>query len=316
VITMNNKTRILPALSILAALLLAWPSMAVAQPTNADFQQAVAAYQQAPSADSYAKVIKMAAATDQLPAVPEEARKHFMRGAALFKDAKSQDDFKLVSDEFSQAVRLAPWWPEALYNLALVTEAANDYAQSSADLKFYQLFKLSDAEARSVQDKIYGLEAKAEKAVKDKELAAEGAARDRELAAHKAVEDQRAQQQAAAANKARQQEEFLRKINGAEYIRNEVGSDKEVKWIYDVAGDKITSGYVILRVYDRDDPEKKREGVWTMDDSFKIEGRTLRAFYGNGPTEDPDYTGVISDDGMMLTIWIRGTNPRVAKRVR
>ena len=86
---MNNKTRILPALSILAALLLAWPSMAVAQPTNADFQQAVAAYQQAPSADSYAKVIKMAAATDQLPAVPEEARKHFMRGAALFKDAKS-----------------------------------------------------------------------------------------------------------------------------------------------------------------------------------------------------------------------------------
>jgi len=105
---MNNKTRIPPALSIAAALMLAWPSPAVAQPTNADFQQVVTAYQQTPSSETYEKVIKMAAAMEQLPAVPTEARRHFVMGATMFKDAKSQEDFRQASAEFSQAVRLAP----------------------------------------------------------------------------------------------------------------------------------------------------------------------------------------------------------------
>jgi len=69
--TMDNQTRILRALSIFAALLLAWPLMAVAQPTDADFQQAVAAYQQSPSNAKAAQIIKLAAAMDQLPPIPE-----------------------------------------------------------------------------------------------------------------------------------------------------------------------------------------------------------------------------------------------------
>jgi len=113
--------------------------MAVAQPTDADFQQAVAAYQQSPSNAKAAQIIKLAAAMDQLPPIPEEARKHFVRGAALFKDAKSPDDFKQVIDEFMQATRLAPWWPEARYNLALAFEAAGEYAWAIDKLKLYQL---------------------------------------------------------------------------------------------------------------------------------------------------------------------------------
>jgi len=167
--TMDNQTRILRALSIFAALLLAWPLMAVAQPTDADFQQAVAAYQQSPSNAKAAQIIKLAAAMDQLPPIPEEARKHFVRGAALFKDAKSPDDFKQVIDEFMQATRLAPWWPEARYNLALAFEAAGEYAWAIDKLKLYQLFKLPEAEARAVQDKIHALEAKQEKAAKEAE---------------------------------------------------------------------------------------------------------------------------------------------------
>jgi len=166
---MDNQTRILRALSIFAALLLAWPLMAVAQPTDADFQQAVAAYQQSPSNAKAAQIIKLAAAMDQLPPIPEEARKHFVRGAALFKDAKSPDDFKQVIDEFMQATRLAPWWPEARYNLALAFEAAGEYAWAIDKLKLYQLFKLPEAEARAVQDKIHALEAKQEKAAKEAE---------------------------------------------------------------------------------------------------------------------------------------------------
>jgi len=139
---------------------------APAQTTDAAFQQAVAAYQQSPSDAKAAQIIKMAAAMDQLPPIPEEARKHFVRGAALFKAAKSPEDFNQVSVEFLQSVRLAPWWPEARYNLALAREAAGDYPTAIAKLKLYQLFKLPETEARAVQDKIHALEAKQEKAAK------------------------------------------------------------------------------------------------------------------------------------------------------
>lgn len=82
-------------------------------------------------------------------------------GTTLFKEAKTADDFTQVEGEFKQAADLAPQWPEARYNLALTKEAAGDYSGATADLKLYQQFKLSESEARTVQDTIYALEAKA-----------------------------------------------------------------------------------------------------------------------------------------------------------
>lgn len=106
-----------------------------------------------------------ATATSPAP-IPEEARKHFVMGVTLFKEAKTSDDFAQVESQFKRAVDLAPQWPDARYNLALSKEAAGDYAGALADLKIYQQFSLSDADARTAQDKIYALEAKAEEAVK------------------------------------------------------------------------------------------------------------------------------------------------------
>lgn len=113
------------------------------------------------------------------PPISEEARKHFVMGTTLFKDAKTADDFSQVVSEFKQAADLAPQWPDARYNLALAKEAAGDYSGAMADLKLYQQFKLSDAEARTVQDKLYALEAKsrraAQKNVSDDEAKARAA---------------------------------------------------------------------------------------------------------------------------------------------
>jgi hypothetical protein len=71
-------------------------------------------------------------------------------GTTLFKDAKSPDDYAQVENEFKQA----------------------------ADLKLYQQFKLSEADARTAQDKIYEVEAKQAKAndpaAKERERIAEG----------------------------------------------------------------------------------------------------------------------------------------------
>ncbi len=162
------KARIIFAGLMLLSLFCAIAISARAQAGDADFQQAVAAYQQSPSADNAAKVIRMAAAMDQLPPIPEEARRHFVRGTTLFKDAKSPDDYKQVVDEFLQAARIAPWWPDARFNWALAQEAAGDYNNAFDNVKLYLLFKLPDAEARAAQDKIYALEAKQEKAQKAK----------------------------------------------------------------------------------------------------------------------------------------------------
>jgi hypothetical protein len=56
---------------------------------------------------------------------------------------------------------------QARYNLALARESAGDYSGAMADLKLYQQFKLSETEARTVQDKIYALEARQQKTVTD-----------------------------------------------------------------------------------------------------------------------------------------------------
>ena len=105
----------------------------------------------------------MAQTNPPAPPIPEEARKHFVMGTTLFKDAKTPDDYAQVESEFKQAVDLAPQWPDARYNLALAKEAAGDFAGAMADLKLYQQFKLPDTDARTAQDKIYVLEAKQEK---------------------------------------------------------------------------------------------------------------------------------------------------------
>src|SRR5579864_8361328 len=75
------------------------------------------------------------------PPIPEEARKHFVMGTTLFKEAKTADDFARVVTEFKQATDLSPQWADARYNLALAKEAAGDYSGATADLKIYQQFK-------------------------------------------------------------------------------------------------------------------------------------------------------------------------------
>ncbi len=99
------------------------------------------------------------------PTIPEEARRHFVMGETMFKEAKDVDAFTQATAEFAEAARLAPQWPEARYDLALAKEAAGDYSGAMADLKLYQQFKLTDAEARTAQDKIYAIEAKQKMAV-------------------------------------------------------------------------------------------------------------------------------------------------------
>jgi len=141
------------------------------------------------------------AAVNQAPAVSEEARKHFVMGATLFKDAKTPNDYSQVVSEFKQATDLAPQWPDARYNLALAKDAAGDYSGAMDDLKLYQQFKLSDREARTAQDKIYALEAKQKKAAKEAE-----------------VKVKESSPEVVAAKKQDEYDTWLKKLDGARFV--------------------------------------------------------------------------------------------------
>ena len=205
-----KKTEIAGAVFFVTLLVLT--SSVLAQSTDASFQQAVAEYQQSPTKDAADKVIKLAVNMNKLPPVPEEAREHFVKGSALFKEAKSQEDFAQVLAEFKQAIHLAPWWPEARYNWALAAEAAGKYASAIYELKRYLLFKLPDAEARAVQDKIYVLEAKQEKAAKE------------------------SSPEAVAAQEQNKSNDWLKKLDGVKFVRN----FDDWKFWFEIHGEHIT----------------------------------------------------------------------------
>ena len=199
---MKYRSSWIPTIMILMLNVLIVPTCIYAQSSDEAFQQAVTEYQKSPSVDGADKVIKLAAAMEKLPPVPEEARKHNIKGGALSKDAKSPEDFIQARDEFAQATRLAPWYPDARLNLALALESVGDYPSAMANLKLYQLFKLSDADARSVQDKIYVLEAKQEKAAKE------------------------SSPEVVAAKKESDYAEWLKKLDGARYTgQSNLGND-------------------------------------------------------------------------------------------
>jgi tetratricopeptide (TPR) repeat protein len=95
-------------------------------------------------------------------AISEEAQRYMVRGQTAFKMAKSPEDFELAVKEFQEAVKLAPDWPEAWYNLGFAQEKAEKLADAVASLKRFLELAPDDPEAAEVKKVIYELEYKAE----------------------------------------------------------------------------------------------------------------------------------------------------------
>ncbi len=217
-----------------------------AQTGNDDFQQAVAAYQQSHNVSTATNVIKLAAAMDKLPPIPEEARRHYVRGTTLFKQAKSTDDIKQAADEFEQATRLAPWWPEARFNYALALEGSTEYDSAIICMKLYLLFKLPDSDSRAAQDKIYSFEAEQEKATKAKE--------------------EENSPQAAAAREQKSFEDLLRKIDGRRYANTNAAMSN----VIDINGSFLTEG----QIWPPDTgPNQLVHPGYNKNESIEIQGR-------------------------------------------
>ena len=103
-------------------------------------------------------VLKLASELKPAPTIPEEARKHFVEGTAIVKAAKNPAQQALAA-EFGEALKVAPWWGDAYYNLG-VAQSCRKYNETEQAFNFYLLANPSAAEKREVQDRIYGLSAK------------------------------------------------------------------------------------------------------------------------------------------------------------
>lgn len=105
------------------------------------------------------KIIRLARLVKPAPAVPEDARRHFVKAVTMQKAAKNPGDYDLPADEYRKALLLAPWWTDAYFNLAKVHELKKEFPEAIRNLKLSIAAGPEGPEARAAQDKIYELEA-------------------------------------------------------------------------------------------------------------------------------------------------------------
>jgi tetratricopeptide (TPR) repeat protein len=276
------KYRISFVCFFVAVALVFLPVTAMASSPQETLAQYVSALQKNPNDYSLReKIIRHVQTMKPAPAMPEEARRHLVRGKAAFKGAKEARDFQDAADEFNKALLYAPWLAEGYYNLGVIQDKAGLHAEAMQNLKFYLLAAPKASDAEKVKELIYEIEYRKEKAVKDKEATA-----------RKASEDIRAQQESAA----KKQQEFLNKINGARYAhyfwanRSDTGARTQYVLTLDVRGDTISQGQGLANGQD-----------WFLTGAiYKIDGRTLLLFI-NGKAY-PQGNGVITDDGSTINI--------------
>lgn len=105
------------------------------------------------------KIIKHVQTMKPAPEISEEARRYFVIAVSLQKKAKDEKGFELAVEEYRQALLIAPWWPEAYYNLGIALESTNKYDDAIKALKLYLTTGPKEGDARETQDRIYAIEA-------------------------------------------------------------------------------------------------------------------------------------------------------------
>jgi tetratricopeptide (TPR) repeat protein len=250
-----------------------------AQPTNpqSTLKQDVTALQKSP-ADTVLreKIIKLALTLDPKPAIPEEARRHYVKACTLFEDAKQPSDSADAAEEFRQALLVAPWWGDAYMKMGLALETAQRYDEAIAALKLFMATKPQDEVLRKTQDEIYKIEAKRDKAAKE--------------AAAKAKESSPA---AVAAKKQNTFDDLLKKIDGRRYLA-----------ISDRTGaiDIMNKVFVFRNL---------GNSAYTM--RVDIQGReTIKHFSASEPVFPVKETYIISEVGDRITVHRQCGNGEVA----
>ncbi|MBK5274707.1 MAG: ankyrin repeat domain-containing protein [Desulfuromonadales bacterium] len=109
--------------------------------------------------------IVIAHAINPPPTVSEDALRRLAEGNVEFKTAMNKKNLHKAEESYFKAVNLAPWWPDAYYNLAVAQEILGEQTPNSYLLheavwnyKFYLLAAPDAHDAMQTQMKIYEME--------------------------------------------------------------------------------------------------------------------------------------------------------------
>jgi tetratricopeptide (TPR) repeat protein len=162
----STQTRMKIALLILISIFCC-NAFAQAQTSQQSLKQYISDLQKNPG--DYAlreKIIKHVQTMRPTPAIPEEARRHYVMAKTLSDEAKKVEDFNDSIVEFRGALLIAPWWAEANRDFGLTLEAAKRYDEAIAYIKLYMATNPGSDRTRAAQDEIYKIEAKKKSAGK------------------------------------------------------------------------------------------------------------------------------------------------------
>ncbi|MDO8311600.1 MAG: hypothetical protein Q7T25_06650 [Sideroxyarcus sp.] len=144
-------------------------NVANAESPREQLRQMVGQLQQRPNDNALReKIIKLAQELKPAQAVPEEARRSFVRGNTAFSEAQSQEDYARAVQRYEEALVIAPWWGDAYFNLAKALEQRQEYSRAIQTIKLFVLTGPAADDARKAQDYSYALEDKQEKLAKGK----------------------------------------------------------------------------------------------------------------------------------------------------
>lgn len=189
-------------------------NVAHAESPREQLKQMVEQLQRMPSDNALReKIIKFAHAVKPAPAVPEEAERFEGRAQFAFKNVKSPADYLDAAKEYEKAIAAAPWVAGYYADLCTIYEKAEKYAEAKKNCGFFLASSPSAQDASDVRKRIAGLEFAIEKVAKQKN----------------------------------QGEEFLRKLDGARFVRRghdeyQGGGWADWMMIYEVRGNKIFYG--------------------------------------------------------------------------
>ena len=106
---------------------------------------------------SFAEAAARYRAASTKPEFPEAARRFRVRAEVAIRDKELEE----AADLYHEALRIAPWWPEGRFNLALILGELKEYSEAMAEMKRYLALVPDAPNARAAQDKIYEWEGRA-----------------------------------------------------------------------------------------------------------------------------------------------------------
>jgi hypothetical protein len=257
-------------------------SISLAQTPQQALNQYVADLQKNPN--DYAlreKIIKHVQTMKQKPAIPEEARRHYVKGCTLLDDAKQVSEGADAADEFRRALLLAPWWGDAYMRMGLALETAQRYDEAIASLKLFMATNPQSDVLRKAQDEIYKIEAKKDKKAKS------------------------AQPPAPPEKKKLTDEELIRSLDGARYSGQTRDWDTPPAYVWEnefvIRGGNLSWRQCIIEYGPRSVRELPLGSCYTPYGNagrMRIEGRVAKQILDGGMVGN---TFTISEDGNSIS---------------